>query len=253
MTENADITRALEVQGARVMFSGVTALEDVDIAVAPGEIVGLIGPNGAGKTTLVNVLSGYQELAAGRLLLQGHDVTGRPPHVLARRGLTRTFQGVRPFVGLTVAENLEVGALGQGVSRRRAQETIRRVLHEVGLAEHAERAAGALPYGDERRLALGRALATEPTFLLLDEPAAGLDEQETAAMAGLIRSVAAQQQLGVLVIEHDMTLIRDLCDRVHVLAQGRTIFEGQPAALSSDRRVQEAYLGETEMIQHAAG
>jgi branched-chain amino acid transport system ATP-binding protein len=251
--KNDNTTRALAVERARVAFSGVTALDDVDLTVRAGEIVGLIGPNGAGKTTLVNVLSGYQRQVAGRLLLEGQDVTGKAPHVLARRGLARTFQGVRPFVGLSVAENVEVGALGQGVSRRSAQETTWRVLEQVGLADRAQRPAGGLPYGDQRRLALARALATEPTFLLLDEPAAGLDEEETAAMAALIRTFATEQELGLLVIEHDMTLIRNLCDRVQVLAQGATIFEGPPSALSADKRVQEAYLGETEMVEHAAG
>jgi branched-chain amino acid transport system ATP-binding protein len=243
----------LDVRGACLAFSGVVALEDVTLQVSPAEIVGLIGPNGAGKTTLVNVISGYQRLDAGSVHLFGRDIAGVAPHALARRGLARTFQAVRPFTGLSVAENVELGALGRGGSRRKAQAVAAAALDRVGLAGAAQRPASALPYGDERRLAVARALAVEPKLLLLDEPAAGLNEAETAELLVLIRELVAEQRFAVLVIEHDMALIRGLCHRVHVLARGSTIFEGQPDALSGDPQVQEAYLGEMEMLDHAAG
>lgn len=242
----------LEVREVSLAFSGVVALSDVSLSLRPAEILGLIGPNGAGKTTLVNVVSGYQPVDAGGVRVFGKDIIGMAPHGVARLGMARTFQGVRPFVGLSVAENVELGALGGGGSRRRAREIASAVLERVGLADSAEQMASALPYGHERRLALARALAMDPQLLLLDEPAAGLDEGETEEMLSLIRDLVAERRMAVLVIEHDMAMIRGLCHRVHVLARGETIFEGLPDQLSSDARVQEAYLGETEMLEHAA-
>ena len=242
----------LEVREVSLAFSGIVALADVSLSVGPGEILGLIGPNGAGKTTLVNVISGYQPVDAGQVRMFGEDIIGIAPHVVAQRGMARTFQAVRPFVGLTVAENVELGALGSGGSRRRARAAAAAVLERVGLTESADQMASALPYGDERRLALARAVAMNPQLLLLDEPAAGLDESETEELLMLIRDLVVERRMAVLVIEHDMALIRGLCHRVHVLARGQTIFEGVPDQLSSDPRVQEAYLGETELLEHAA-
>ncbi len=250
MSESHDI--ALAVTDASLSFSGVVALSTVSLTVKPREILGLIGPNGAGKTTMINVVSGYQPLDSGEVRLFGEEISRLSPHLIARKGVARTFQGVRPFSGLTVAENIEIGALGGGGSRRSARRTAEELLTRVGLDPYAELPANALPYGDERRLALARAMALRPRMLLLDEPAAGLNDHETEDLLELIRELVAEGQMGVVVVEHDMALIRGLCHRVQVLARGETIFDGDPAQLSRDPAVQDAYLGETEMLEHVA-
>lgn len=236
----------LELRGVTVTFSGLRAIDAVDMHVEEGETLGLIGPNGAGKSTLVNVISGYLKPNDGKVWLGDTDITGRPAHRLCRLGVTRTFQAVRLFGRLTVAENLEVGALAGGSSRSKARQVVGSLLDEHGLRAHADVEARSLPYGIERRVALARALASNPRFLLLDEPAAGLDENETDDLRHIIAEIGRTRGCGILVIEHDMSLIARLCDRIQVINSGRTISLGAPEQVLSDPVVREAYLGEVD-------
>jgi branched-chain amino acid transport system ATP-binding protein len=238
--------RAIEVG---VRFAGLEALSDVSLTLDRGEILGLIGPNGAGKTTLVNVLSGFQRPTSGHVLLGDHDVTALPPQKLAAQGLGRTFQSVRLFGRLTVFDNVLVGAIAGGMRMRPARELTWTLLERLSLARSATVAAAALPHGEERRLGIIRALATRPRFLLLDEPAAGLNERETAALTETLATLPHDFALGLLVIEHDMALILGLCHRIQVLDHGRTIAEGSPREVRHDRSVIAAYLG-AEAAKH---
>jgi branched-chain amino acid transport system ATP-binding protein len=232
----------------KVHFEGVRAVDGVDLTLARTEILGLIGPNGAGKTTLVNALSGFQQTTAGRVAIGGVDVTGWPPHRLARRGLSRTFQNIRLFPFLSVRENVEASAVATGMRRREASRWTAELLGRFSLADKAEMDARALPYGDERRLGIARALATRPRFLLLDEPAAGLNEAESVELGRSLREIHESFGCGLLVIEHDMHVIMTLCDRVHVLDYGKTIAIGTPAEIRRDPAVLAAYLG-TESVE----
>jgi branched-chain amino acid transport system ATP-binding protein len=236
-----------------VSFDGIAALVDVDLQVGHGEILGLIGPNGAGKTTLVNVITGYARLQAGRVYFAGRDVTGKPPDELARSGLARTFQSVRLFDGLTVAENIEAAVVAMGGGRGRARPRVDEILEQLYLGEYRDVSASSLPYGLERRLAVARALASRPRLLMLDEPAAGLNENEKADHARLIDSVRRDLGCGVLIIEHDMRMIASLCDRVQVLASGRVLAVGTPAEVSRDVQVVEAFLGKEAAHEWAQG
>jgi ABC-type branched-subunit amino acid transport system ATPase component len=235
----------LEARALRVHFEGVRAVDDVDLELAQGELLGLIGPNGAGKTTLVNVLSGFQPSLQGEVLLGGVTVTGWPPHRLAGRGLARTFQSVRLFGRLTALENVEVGAVAVGASRRRARRLAEEILGWLGLRHRRRARAESLPLGEERLLGIARALAGEPRWVLLDEPAAGLNESEGDALLAALRAARDRLGCGLLVIEHDMRLIMRLCERIQVLDSGRTICVGTPDAVRSDPAVLTAYLGST--------
>ncbi len=223
-------------------FAGLTALSEVSLHVHTGEVVGLIGPNGSGKSTLVNVLSGILTPSSGRVVVDGTDLTGRSPTRVARHGLARSFQTVRLFPGLSVRDNVA------GVIRRpdRKLDTVAtELLERLGIAHLADRAAGTLAYGLQRRVEIARALGTRPRYLMLDEPAAGLNDEESADLEQILRRLAKQESggLGLLIIDHDMRLISALCDRVHVLVNGHSLTEGAPAVVRKDPHVIEAYLG----------
>jgi len=230
-------------------FTGVQALDGVTLALHRHEVVGLIGPNGAGKSTLVNVLTGFDAPTSGSVELGDRDVTGWSPHRRGRAGIARTFQHSRSFRGLSVRENVEIAALGVGArpvaARRRADE----LLGLLGLASYEDVPAGSLAHGDERRLGVARALATEPSFVLLDEPAAGLPEAEVPEFAAVVRAVRDEHEAGVLLIDHNMALVMEVCDRIHVLDQGRTLAEGSPAEIRGNLDVASAYLGESAVAE----
>ncbi|HEY8103936.1 MAG TPA: ABC transporter ATP-binding protein [Gaiellaceae bacterium] len=230
-------------------FTGVRALDDVTLELHRHEVVGLIGPNGAGKSTLVNVMSGFDVPTTGRVLLGDDDVTGWSPHRRGRAGIARTFQHSRSFRGLTVRENVEVAALGVGARPRAARARADELLDVLGLTPYEDSAAGVLAHGDERRLGVARALATEPRFVLLDEPAAGLPEAEVPEFAAVIRAVRDDAEAGVLLIDHNMALVMEVCDRIQVLDQGRTLAEGTPAEIRANLDVASAYLGESAVAE----
>jgi len=217
----------------------------VTLELRRGEIVGLIGPNGAGKSTLVNVLSGFDRPSSGTVELEGRDITRWTPSRRGRAGLARTFQHSHAFRALSARENVEVAALGAGASPREARARADEVLGALGLDSQSEAPADALAQGDERRLGVARALATSPHFVLLDEPAAGLPEAELPAFAEAVRGVRDERDAGVLLIDHNMGLILEICDRIHVLDQGATLAEGTPADIRANLDVTAAYLGES--------
>ncbi|MBF4509992.1 MAG: ABC transporter ATP-binding protein [Aeromicrobium sp.] len=226
-------------------FAGLKALSDVSFTLRTGEILGLIGPNGSGKTTLINVVTGLLKPTSGVVTIDGVETTKLPPHRIARAGLARTFQTIRLFRELTVLENVEVGAVSQGMSRRQAVHVARDLLEEMGLSEWSGKLGGEVPFGHQRRLEIARALAMKPKFLLLDEPAAGLNEEESDELLEQLRGIPASKHVGLLVVEHDMRLMMNLCARLHVLNYGKTIAEGTPAEVRSNHEVVTAYLGST--------
>jgi len=234
---------ALRAEGISLAFAGLRVLKGVDLALGPGEALGLIGPNGAGKTTLVNVLSGFQAPDLGTVSLNGADVTGYSPARLAHEGLGRTFQAALPFPDLSGLESVAVGAMGMGVSRRRAIAIAADVLDRLNLREQAILPAGALPPGSQRLLGIARALAIGPSHLLLDEPAAGLNEAECEQLVAILRDVLSDFGCGILLIEHDMSIVMPLCSRVQVLDDGMTIRIGTPQEVQADPAVVESYLG----------
>ena len=213
------------------------------------EVVGLIGPNGAGKTTLVNVLTGFDFPSSGTVELEGHDVTAWSPHRRGRVGLARTFQHSRSFGGLSVRENVEAAALGSGAWPREAHRRADSLLELLGLRDRENQPAGSLAHGEERKLGVARALAIRPKFLLLDEPAAGLPEAEVPEFTKVVRSVRDEHEAGVLLIDHNMALVMDVCDRIQVLDQGRTLAEGTPAEIRGNLDVAAAYLGEAPVVE----
>jgi branched-chain amino acid transport system ATP-binding protein len=233
----------LRTHDLAVHFVGVKAVDGIDLELVQGTILGVIGPNGAGKTTLLNAITGFQRPTAGRVEVDGHDSTHWPPQRFSDVGVARTFQGVRSFGRLTVRENVEAAALGTGSRRREARARTSDLLDLVGLTRLGDRLAEALAYGDQRRLGLARALAGSPRFLLLDEPAAGLNELESDELLELLARIRGELGCGLLVIEHDMRLIMRLCDVVQVIDYGKTIKIGQPAEVQRDSAVLEAYLG----------
>jgi branched-chain amino acid transport system ATP-binding protein len=237
------VGRDIEVRNLAVVYGGVVALDGIDLTLARGEILGLIGPNGAGKTTLVNAITGFQKPSAGSVRLGDRDVTGWPAHKLARLGVVRTFQGVRSFGRLSVLENIEAGGVGIGVSARTARAEADRLVVRFNLQSYAHSRADSLPYGEERKLDIARALAARPQFLLLDEPGAGLNEQETDDLSRLVTSIREQVGCGILIIDHDMRFVMGLVDRLCVLDHGRTVRIGTPDEVGQDEKVVAAYLG----------
>ncbi|HEX6782070.1 MAG TPA: branched-chain amino acid ABC transporter ATP-binding protein/permease [Solirubrobacterales bacterium] len=234
---------SLRAEAVSLAFSGLHVLREVELELHPGEALGLIGPNGAGKTTLLNVLSGFQPPDSGSVFLDGIDVTRWSPPRLARAGLGRTFQAALPFAGLTMMESVAVGAMGVGVGRRRAVSVAVDVLERLGLGDQAQRPAGLQPPGSQRLLGIARALATGPRYLLLDEPAAGLNDEERRELVAILCGVMRDFGCAILLIEHDMNVVMDLCSRVQVLDDGETIVVGSPEEVQADPAVVEAYLG----------
>jgi branched-chain amino acid transport system ATP-binding protein len=226
-------------------FEGVQALRNIDLELRRREVVGLIGPNGAGKSTLVNVLSGFDRPSTGSVELEGRDVTRWPAHRRGRAGLARTFQHAHAFAALSVRENVEIAALGVGGSPRKAAVRAGELLELLGLARYAGAPARSLAHGDERRLGVARALATDPRFVLLDEPAAGLPEAELPDFIAAVRSVRDEHGAGVLLIDHNVALVMEVCDRIVVLDQGTTLAEGTPVEIRANLDVAAAYLGES--------
>jgi branched-chain amino acid transport system ATP-binding protein len=220
------------------------AIDGVNLRLRRGEVLGLIGPNGAGKTTLVNVLTGFQQVDSGEVRLAGADIARWKPHERSRRGLVRTFQSVLPFGGLTALENVEAGAMATGISRKAARDAAFEVLGSLGLADKAQRRVDTLPFGEERRVGIARAIAMKPQFLLMDEPAAGLNDAESDDLLEVIHRIRSEIDCGVLLIEHRMSLVFRLCDRIQVLQQGATIAIGTPDEIRADAKVRQAYLGD---------
>lgn len=234
---------ALVVEGVTKDFVGLRALDSVSLRLERGEILGLIGPNGSGKTTLINIMTGFLKPTSGRIKANGVDITNWSPHKIAPLGLARTFQTIKLFPGLTVLENVEVAAVSAGLPRPQARQLAYEMLGRLGETHLTDIPASALPYGVERRVEIARALATDPNFLLLDEPAAGLNEAESDVLLQTLASISQDIGCGMLIVDHDMRFIMRLCDRVHVLNYGKTIGEGIPEEVRKNSVVVQAYLG----------
>ena len=226
-------------------FAGLKAVNQVSMRLERGEILGLIGPNGSGKTTLINVITGLLPLTSGQVIVSDINLTNKPAYVFARSGIARTFQTIRLFHELSVVENVEVAAVGVGASRSEAKHRAEAELKEMGVWDIRYKRVDELPYGHERRVEVARALATNPKFLLLDEPAAGLNEDESDRLLEVLAPIPMKKNLGMLIVDHDMRLIMRLCHRLHVLNYGKTIGEGSPNEVRKIPAVIEAYLGKT--------
>ena len=265
MTSFAQNGLLLDVQHVTMRFGGITAVNDLSMRIPTGSITGLIGPNGAGKTTAFNVISGFYNPQEGDILFKGHSVKGFPPHRICRAGMARTFQNIRLFGSETALANVMVGCPVRRKSQwwmpvfslpsaRREEEEIREkakgLIHRLALDSYMNEKASSLPYGAQRRLEIARALATSPDFLLLDEPAAGMNPQESTELMRFIRHIRDEFDLTILLIEHDMKVVMGVCQYIWVLEYGQLIAEGDPDAIRNNPRVIEAYLGE-DVSNHA--
>jgi branched-chain amino acid transport system ATP-binding protein len=233
----------LTAEHLEVRFQGLAAISDVSLTLNRREIFGLIGPNGAGKTTLVNCLTGFQRPTAGRVLLAGSDTAGWGPDRFRKAGIARTFQAGRLFKDLSVVENVEVTGVGLGLARRQARAHALALLSWIGIAHKAEAPAGMLPYTDQRRVGIARALMLSPAFILMDEPAAGMSDAECEELMRFVSAMPALFNCGVLIIEHNMSVIMGVSHRIHVLDGGRSVAEGTPAEIQTNPVVIGAYLG----------
>jgi ABC-type branched-subunit amino acid transport system ATPase component len=232
----------LEVNGLYKNFGGVVALNKVVLKVDRGEMVGLIGPNGAGKTTLYNCITGFYKPTSGRVIFDGKDITGLPSHKICKLGIARTFQIPRPFMTLTLFENVMVGALGIGMSPKEAEEHVKQVISFLMLDEYANQPISKLNFNYRRRCEMARALATKPKLLMLDETFAGLNPKEIDDMLDIVRKIH-KEGTTVMLTEHVMRVVMSLAERILVLHQGTLIAEGPPAKIATDANVIEAYLG----------
>ncbi len=238
----------LETENVTKRFGGLIAVDNVSFGVKEGEIFGIIGPNGAGKTTLFNVISGFYKPDGGRIIFRGQDITGNKPHKLAKLGLTRTWQIVKPFLGMKVLDNVLIPIYAtrgvvSGLDEREAVKRAEEILEFVGLLHRKDVLAEALPHGERKRLEIARALATEPKMLMLDEPAGGLTPTEMDEVMDVVRKVR-ESGITVTIIEHNMRVIMNICERIMVLNFGRKIAEGTPEEISRNEEVIKAYLGE---------
>jgi branched-chain amino acid transport system ATP-binding protein len=248
----------LEARGIVKQFGGLTAVDNVDFAVPQRSIVSIIGPNGAGKTTFFNCMTGLYKPTAGKVTFNGKDITAKSPHEVTQAGIARTFQNIKLFKTMTVIENVQVGRHCRMRGRitgsilrtpfvrreeREVEERARELLYLVGLRRRHQDLAANLPYGDQRRLEIARALASDPQLLLLDEPTAGMNPQESAELTALMEKLRADQGIAVLLIEHDMKVVMNVSDHITVLAEGQRIAAGSPQEVRTNPRVVEAYLG----------
>ncbi|TGP18211.1 MULTISPECIES: ABC transporter ATP-binding protein [unclassified Mesorhizobium] len=236
--------QTLEAKDVHVVFGGLRALNGVNLTLSRGTILGLIGPNGAGKTTMVNVLSGFQRPHQGRVSLDGVDVSTLSPRKVAQAGIGRSFQAARLFRDMTVEENLTVAGLGIGLSKSAATEQARDILDWISYRHGYDRRCESLPYSDERRVSIARALALQPSFALLDEPASGMNDRECEQLMEVIVDIPKRFGCGVMLIEHNMQVIMGVCERIHVLDGGKSLAEGTPEHVKKDPAVLRAYLGD---------
>jgi len=241
----------LQVQAVGKSFGGFKAVNEANLTVEKGELVAVIGPNGAGKTTLFNLITGQLKPDAGRVIFKGEDIAGLPPHQICKKGIARSFQIVNVFSRLTVFENVQVAVLSQqrrstnlfSPARNLAVNETNNILKSVGLLDKAEATSGSLSHGDQKILEMAMALGSEPKLLILDEPTAGMSPEETLATMELIKRLASTQGLTILFCEHDIELVFSVAQRIMVMHQGRTLIQGKPDEVRSNKEVQDAYLG----------